>query len=174
VGRTPWLHPQIYRLEEQALVEKEKDRTMGRLVRLTEKGRRKLTVVMNPADYWSLKWNGQWEIIFFDIPETERTLRNTLRKKLRAEKFGPLQQSVWLRPDPGRMSGMQKIDKTTAPGVFQLGKATFSKRDERGIVERAWNWEQIKDVQRSYHDHLEHVDTLAGREKAKKMFITGF
>lgn len=43
-------------------------------------------------------WDGQWHMIIYSVPETERALREQLRKKLAWLGFGPLSASVWLSP----------------------------------------------------------------------------
>ena len=47
-----------------------------------------------------IKWDGQWRILIFDIPEKERYKRNYLRMKLSELGFKQLQQSVWVTPYP--------------------------------------------------------------------------
>ena len=44
------------------------------------------------------KWDGKWRIVVFDIPETERRMRNFFRKKLAEIGFRQLQESVWICP----------------------------------------------------------------------------
>jgi DNA-binding transcriptional regulator PaaX len=43
-------------------------------------------------------WDGKWRIIIFDIPESERVLRDALRRKLREYDCAHLQKSVWVSP----------------------------------------------------------------------------
>ena len=38
---------------------------------------------------------GQWLMVFFDIPEEQRKIRDALRSGLRSLEFEPLQRSVW-------------------------------------------------------------------------------
>lgn len=44
------------------------------------------------------KWQGQWFIVFFDVPEEERKKRDYLRKFLRFIGFVPYQKSVYVFP----------------------------------------------------------------------------
>lgn len=43
-------------------------------------------------------WDGKWFIVFFDVPEKQRTKRDYLRKFLRRLGFYPYQQSVYIFP----------------------------------------------------------------------------
>lgn len=44
------------------------------------------------------RWDGQWRIVIFDIPEKLRTKRNILRGALKRIGFIKIQQSVWVYP----------------------------------------------------------------------------
>ena len=43
-------------------------------------------------------WDGMWRLVFFDIPENERTKRNSLNLKLKQLGFKQLQISIWIYP----------------------------------------------------------------------------
>ena len=43
-------------------------------------------------------WNGEWTIIVFSVPESQRDLRQLLREWLRWLGFGPVRDGVWLSP----------------------------------------------------------------------------
>ena len=72
----------------------------GRVLRLTAQGRRRLLGVRDPNEEWNRHWDGIWRIVAFDIPETSSALRARLRRRLREHRFGWLQNSVWISPDP--------------------------------------------------------------------------
>lgn len=67
---------------------------------LTEKG--KLHAVQFKIDEMQIKtpkrWDGQWRLIVFDIPEKMRNARNALRRKLKELGFYELQKSVMIFP----------------------------------------------------------------------------
>ena len=62
------------------------------------------------------KWDGQWRIVIFDIPETRKALREKLRITLNDIGFERLQDSVWVYPyDCEDLIALLKAD-------FQIGK----------------------------------------------------
>lgn len=73
-------------------------------VRLTNKGRarflehqfKKLT--LKP----SKKWDKKWRLVLFDIPETQKKIRDALRRKLKELGFMEFQKSVFAYPYPCR------------------------------------------------------------------------
>lgn len=78
-------------LREKGFIKTEKD---GRkiLLRLTDKGREEAIIKKLLAEE---KWDGEWRIVIFDIPEKHRKLRRILRSKLREWEFELWQKSVW-------------------------------------------------------------------------------
>jgi len=46
------------------------------------------------------KWDGQWRMIIFDVPEKKRKYRDYLRQMLKTLGFKELQKSTWVIPYP--------------------------------------------------------------------------
>lgn len=70
-----------------------------RLIRLTKKGERRLDV----ADQFDAvtrkqKWDGNWRIVAFDVPERRKKARDHIRFLLRKIGFRQLQASLWVYP----------------------------------------------------------------------------
>jgi DNA-binding transcriptional regulator PaaX len=47
-----------------------------------------------------LKWDRQWRVVFFDIPESNKSARDCLTRKLKDIGFLQLQKSAWIHPFP--------------------------------------------------------------------------
>lgn len=69
-------------------------------IALTEKGRKKAGwFQINGLEIKKPKrWDGRWRIVIFDIPHTDRLVREALRGFLKRLGFYPLQKSVWVYP----------------------------------------------------------------------------
>jgi phenylacetic acid degradation operon negative regulatory protein len=84
-------------------------------------------------------WDGQWHMVIYQVPETERALREQLRRRLAWLGFGPLSPSVWLSPH----DRIQQVkDDFAASPAAQLD--TFRSRSagngaDRDIAARAWD-----------------------------------
>ncbi|OHA41705.1 MAG: hypothetical protein A3G59_03160 [Candidatus Taylorbacteria bacterium RIFCSPLOWO2_12_FULL_47_20] len=88
------------------------------LVRLTSKGENRMTQlgIMGKKMTRSQKWDGQWRVLIFDIPEKKRGLRDKIRLTLTAMGFKHLQHSVWIHPyDCANLISLLKSD-------FKIGK----------------------------------------------------
>jgi phenylacetic acid degradation operon negative regulatory protein len=84
-------------------------------------------------------WDGQWHMVMYSVPETDRAMREQLRKKLAWLGFGPLSSSVWVSAHD-RTSAV-RLEFATLPGV-QID--TFHSRSEgpewdRDIAGRCWD-----------------------------------
>ena len=44
------------------------------------------------------RWDGKWRLVIFDIPDKKKTIRDKIRRLLRAADFYLLQDSVWVYP----------------------------------------------------------------------------
>jgi len=73
-------------------------------ISLTKEGKRK--VLSYQIDNMQLKkpnkWDGQWRIVVFDIPERIKKHRDTFRRKLIDLEFERIQDSVWISKYPCR------------------------------------------------------------------------
>jgi phenylacetic acid degradation operon negative regulatory protein len=84
-------------------------------------------------------WDGQWHMVIYQVPETERALREQLRRRLAWLGFGPLSSSVWLSPHD---RSQRVVDEFSGYPAVQLD--TFRSRSagngaDRDIAARAWD-----------------------------------
>jgi len=70
-----------------------------------------------PEKWWGRKWNDIWYLLVYDIPETDRSYRNTLRGFLKKHRMGCFQKSVWISPYDIR-SQYSDLDEAAALGAF--------------------------------------------------------
>lgn len=88
-------------LERQKVVEVREKGDCGE-VYLTEKGRRKVLrfgleslSIHKPA-----RWDGKWRMVFYDVFDTKKIIRERFRSYLKKAGFYPLQKSVYLHAYP--------------------------------------------------------------------------
>ena len=96
-------------------------------------------------------WDGQWHMIVYMVPESDRALREQLRKKLSWLGFGPLSSSVWVSPH----DRVRQVRDAFA-GEASVRLDVFRSRSEgadadRGIAARAWD---LGELDRAYADLL--------------------
>ena len=156
---------QIQTLEEQGWIESVEDSEgMKRVHRLTQKGYLRALGGAFPPERWDRGWDGKWRMAVFDLPEGRRGLRNELRKQLRSARFGGLQGSVWISPDPLALVRDQLKTTAAACGVLTLFEGTTCGGESiEEVVSSAWNFGAVR---KGYEDYIAHLNKMpsAGTE----------
>ena len=65
---------------------------------LTPKGVQKITKLKYKKLKKKKRKDGRWEMVIFDIPETKRQKRDSLRELLKLLGYSQLQKSIWVSP----------------------------------------------------------------------------
>jgi phenylacetic acid degradation operon negative regulatory protein len=156
---------QVHTLEAQGWLESGggSDGT-ERVYRLTRKGMLRALGGSNPEDRWNRSWDGKWRMVVFDLPEEKRSLRNELRRELRAARFGGLQGSVWVSPDSVDMVGEQLKKTASSCGMITFFEGiTCCGESNSEVVSTAWNFTKIKADYAKHLAHLQSMPTGGGR-----------
>lgn len=90
----------FWRLRHTKLINFKEDNNGNIRVVLTDAGKKKiLTYNMDALSIKTPKrWNGNWHIVVFDIPENKKTARNALVNKMKELGLLMFQKSVWIHP----------------------------------------------------------------------------
>jgi phenylacetic acid degradation operon negative regulatory protein len=154
---------QIQRLEGERLVESRGSRLEEKIYRLTEAGRLAALRGRDPEACWNRRWDGQWRLVVFDLPESKNKLRVRLRRFLQDQQFGYLQNSVWITPDP--LEALSKAFQEFAEDVetlVLLEAHPCGGASDAAIVQGAWDFERTNHLYRAYLDTLEQFSRKAG------------
>ena len=152
----------LRRLEKAQLIIVDEQRDQM-LHRLTDEGR---TAITNGNPFliaWDLPWDGKWRMVLFDLPSHDKLLRLRLWRWLRANRFGHLQYSVWIRPDS--VSHVDAIldefrDKVDSLTIME---STCADNQNSAIVQAAWD---CKAINRRYNEYLQNF-SLTVRDVAR-------
>jgi phenylacetic acid degradation operon negative regulatory protein len=84
-------------------------------------------------------WDGQWHMVIYQVPETERALREQLRRRLAWLGFGPLSASVWVSPHDraGQVSDEFAGQPSVQLDIFR--SRSNGNGADLGIAARAWD-----------------------------------
>ncbi|WP_028920976.1 PaaX family transcriptional regulator [Pseudonocardia acaciae] len=84
-------------------------------------------------------WDGRWHVVLYSVPESERGLRERLRKKLSWHGFGPLAPSVWLSPHD-RVERLRADLAELPPIRLDVFRSRSEGRaEDRDVAARAWD-----------------------------------
>ncbi len=126
-----------------------------RILRLTEDGCREAQGGIDPPSRWSRRWDRRWRIVAFDIPESATALRTRLRRRLHEFRFGWLQNSVWISPDPIGAFRAGLNEKTTFPDSLTfLEAATVGGESSEAMVAAAWDFAALAKSYAAYFEVL--------------------
>lgn len=134
---------QIRRLESDAYLERQPGGKKDRLYRLTEKGRMAALAGRDPVREWRRPWDGRWRFFCFDMPADRGSDRSALWRALRERRFGCLQGSLWISPDPVEQVRRElKGDRHPASLILLEGSPCAGETDAE-LVESAWDFDDI-------------------------------
>jgi len=156
------LHHQLARLEREALLESKTDTMAERIYRLTEQGRLLALGGRDPVARWKRPWDGKWRLVLFDLPERKNTARVRLRRFLKDQSFGYLQNSAWISPDPmieltRQLSGFGE----DVEALVTLEARPCAGESDLAIVAGAWDFARIN---RLYEKCVAVLNELPGND----------
>ncbi len=126
-----------------------------RILRLTDHGYREALNGIDPPASWARGWDGRWRIVAFDIPESAKALRTRLRRRLHEFRFGWLQNSVWISPDPVDAFRAKLNEKNTVPeSLTFLAATTIGGESSAAMVSAAWDFHDLAKRHTAYLDIL--------------------
>ena len=156
------LRPELKQLRRAGMLERQVRRDTLQW-RLTEQGRVAATGGVDPVARWSRQWDGQWRLLLFDLPARQQRLRSAFWRWLKRQRFGYLQQSVWITPDTiSETSIPLRHLKLTPDSLTVIEGAPAPPDSNGGIVRGAWDFEAIN---RKYRVAIQVA--AAGRKYAR-------
>jgi phenylacetic acid degradation operon negative regulatory protein len=84
-------------------------------------------------------WDGRWHMVLYSVPETERALRERLRKKLAWVGFGPLSASVWVSPHDRAEQVRASFDAHPAVRLDVFRVRSEGPVADRDMAARSWD-----------------------------------
>lgn len=156
----------LYRLRQAGLLVYRRYSDKKVFLDVTAKGKSRLPDVFKPERFWRKNWNGIWYVLVYDVPEKDRMYRNKLRQFLHRMRMGCLQRSVYVSPRDIRPEYNDMIQAADIGRyAFLLESQTVLGQSPMEIVESAWNFRRLEEIQLWYCDvyaeNLERV--LSGK-----------
>jgi phenylacetic acid degradation operon negative regulatory protein len=148
---------QIPRLKQRGFLEC--DRADVRICRLTREGRLHTIGGRDPEVCWAEPWDGCWRIAVFDVSTKKNRERDRLRRYLRHQGYGCLQQSVWITPRPltGEVRHLLN-DAIDADSLVFLKGSPCAGESDRDLVASAWSFPRINAEYQAYQRFLDRFE----------------
>ena len=158
------------RLRKKGLVAHRDDAGDLPVLVLTDAAKQRRAAYHRPDKLWNTRWNGIWYMLIFDVPESERQYRDTLRKFLKQLRMGWLQKSVWITPRDIRPE-YDDLEKSACVNsvAYLLESRTVLHRDQQELVYNTWDFEKLHILQSHYlntfSQNLELLPRAQGEEQ---------
>ncbi|MGN7149239.1 PaaX family transcriptional regulator [Arthrobacter sp. SAFR-179] len=88
-------------------------------------------------------WNGRWTMAIYQVPESERSVREQLRKQLAWHGFGQLSPSTWLSPHDLMAEVREIAGENPSAKVDALWCGTGDPAKDRELAARCWDLDQL-------------------------------
>ena len=103
-------------------------------------------------------WQGRWTMVIYQVPESERAVREQLRKQLVWHGFGQLSPSTWLAPHDLFAEAGELAAEHLSAKVDVLWCGTGDIEQDRNLAARCWDVEQLADGYRKFTSTYTHLD----------------
>ncbi|WP_202078434.1 phenylacetic acid degradation operon negative regulatory protein PaaX [Caldalkalibacillus salinus] len=101
----------------------------------------------------SSKWDGQWRMLIYSIPEEKRNLRDELRKELTWSGFGSLTFSCYISPNPLEEQVQALVKRyDIEPYVDFFTSDYIGPHANHDLVQRCWDLNEINERYQSFID----------------------
>lgn len=139
------LRARIY-LHKKDLI-KTADGKGGKRLVLTSRGRRIFYEGYPLAKLSKQKWNGDWSLVTYDLPNRLKTKRDHLRRRLKNLGFGCPQESLYVSPLP--LSGALRefiVGENLEDFVWITKAQRVLGLENREISQKAWDLQKLNDL----------------------------
>jgi phenylacetic acid degradation operon negative regulatory protein len=103
-------------------------------------------------------WNGEWHMVIYTVAESDRAVRDRIRKELAWLGFGPLATSTWLSPHDRGAEVEEWFAGEPAIRLDVLTCRSAGLRVDREMAMRCWDLESLdrdyRELLRSYQPRL--------------------
>jgi phenylacetic acid degradation operon negative regulatory protein len=104
-------------------------------------------------------WDGEWHMVIYSVPETERALRDQLRKKLAWLGFGQLALAVWVSPHDRLAEVEAHLAGQDTARLDVFHSRSRGAAADRDLATRAWDLDALNtayaELLRRYQPRLE-------------------
>lgn len=88
-------------------------------------------------------WRGEWSMVIYTVPESDRQTRDELRKQLVWHGFGPLAPATWICPQPRLDDIARAAANLPSARLTLLTTRTSGPNEDRAMAGRCWDLEAL-------------------------------
>ncbi|MDR7083886.1 phenylacetic acid degradation operon negative regulatory protein [Arthrobacter ginsengisoli] len=107
-------------------------------------------------------WSGRWTMVIYQVPESERAVREALRKQLAWIGFGQLSPSTWLAPHDLSLEAKELAARHECARVDVLWCGSDDADAAKDLARRCWDLETLGRDYRNFLATYGHLDNARG------------
>jgi phenylacetic acid degradation operon negative regulatory protein len=111
-------------------------------------------------------WDGQWHMVIYSVPESDRALREQLRKKLSWLGFGLLSASVWISPHDRIGEVRESFADQPSVRIDVLHARSEGAAIDRDMAARSWD---LAALDKEYGELLDRYRPRLARYRAGEL-----
>ncbi|MBL7158872.1 hypothetical protein ISS85_00130 [Candidatus Microgenomates bacterium] len=142
-------------------------------LKLTSQGNQKVKEDIPLLTLSKKPWDKKWRLVTFDIPEKEKTIRESLRRKLVSLGFGQWQRSVYISPYDliQEINQFLKHQKLFNYAVCFEAKR-LSESDDRLIAKKAWQLDKLASRYEKFIDSCQESEDNIKEKSPEKQNLS--
>lgn len=107
-------------------------------------------------------WAGRWTMVIYQVPESERAVREQLRKQLAWTGFGQLSPSTWLAPHDLSREAKELASEYEIARMDILWCGSDDAEAARDLAARCWDLDALGRDYRNFLNTYAHLDNERG------------
>jgi phenylacetic acid degradation operon negative regulatory protein len=117
-------------------------------------------------------WSGRWTMVIYQVPESDRAVREQLRKQLAWAGFGQLSPSTWLAPHDLAKEARDLASRHGSARLDVLWCGSDDAEAARDLAARCWDLESLRGDYTDFLAAYGHLDNEPGnRAKDGKLAL---
>jgi phenylacetic acid degradation operon negative regulatory protein len=105
-------------------------------------------------------WTGRWTMVIYQVPESDRAVREQLRKQLAWTGFGQLSPSTWLAPHDLAKEAKEIASRHGSARVNVLWCGSPDTAAARELAARCWDLESLRRDYTDFMSSYAHLDDI--------------
>jgi phenylacetic acid degradation operon negative regulatory protein len=97
-------------------------------------------------------WSGEWTLVAFSIPESSRSIRGSLRTRLRWLGFAPLYDGLWISPHARHEQALRELHSLGIATATAFRATVPEGGSSVGLPRTAWNMDEVTQLYESFID----------------------
>lgn len=155
----------IGKMEAMKLIERTE--TQGRIFfKLSQNGYEYLNKVLNALHEPIRHWDGMWRVVWFSIPESNRSVRDKFRRNLESIGMRPILNSAWISPCDLKSHILESAKALNILDKILYVETANIEGISKDEIVKSWDFEASKD---QYEEFIKKAQDITNSKDSNKL-----